>query len=455
MASQVFLILLVGIVLSAALALAAAGLEQRQAEQRLRFQRLADRVVDLTALLEAQPSFPPPGPLAAGPESPRLVGADLPAGAPDPALTERLGRRLGSRYAVEAFLPDDRACRDRPPPPPPEHDRSAPPPPPPPPLVSPPRPPAPDCRLVRVTLTGGRRVALVFPLGPKAQANDHAPLTPIYLLILSLAAAILAYLVARMATAPLRRLSNAATALGRDLDRTPLVVEGPLEVRHAAAAFNLMQARLKSHVIERTQMLAAITHDLQTPMTRLRLRLERVKDRALRDQLLADHADMQALIRDGLDLARLSDEGEALADLDVDSLLQTLRDDAVADGRSVSIGGQSGLVIRTRPQTLRRCLGNLLDNALKYAGSAELSASDEGAPTLAVSDSGPGIPPDKLDAVLQPFRRLEESRSRDTGGVGLGLTIAKSMAERAGAELRIENRSEGGLRCSLVFPVGR
>ncbi len=302
-------------------------------------------------------------------------------------------------------------------------------------------------------LNDGERLTLLFPMGPRAPFIDYRPLTPLYMAVLSLAAATLAYMVGRLSTAPLRRLAFAATALGRDLGRAPLVVEGPTEVRQAASAFNAMQTRLRIHLEERTYMLAAITHDLQTPMTRQRLRLEQIRDEALRNQLLADHADMQDLIRDGLELARLSGDNEPVVELDIDSLLQTLADDAVSAGGEVAISGQSGLVVKTRPHALKRCLANLLDNAMKYGERAEVCAIATDNVVIKVLDRGPGIPENELKAVLEPFYRLERSRSRKTGGTGLGLTIAKTMAERSNAELCVRNRDGGGLSAEIHFEV--
>jgi signal transduction histidine kinase len=280
-------------------------------------------------------------------------------------------------------------------------------------------------------------------------------LTPLFIIILALAAAGLAYGVARVATAPLRRLSKAAVDLGRDLNRPPLAVEGPSEVRSAAEAFNIMQVRLKRDLAERTHMLAAITHDLQTPMTRLRLRLEKVPDEALREQLLADQEAMLTMIREGLDLARASGEVEPLQELDIDSLLHSLCEDACDAGADVAITARCDCSVPTRPQALRRCVSNLLDNALKYAGAAELSAVRLGeAIQIRVVDHGPGIPPDRIEAMMEPFVRMESSRSRETGGVGLGLTIARILAERAGGTLELKNRPSGGLEALVRLRNG-
>lgn len=288
---------------------------------------------------------------------------------------------------------------------------------------------------------------MILPAGPPPPRSPPALLGPWSLAVLAVAAAALAYVVARLATAPVRRLAAAAEALGGDLDRPPLAVEGPTEVRQGARAFNRMQAQLKRREAERTHMLAAITHDLQTPLTRLRLRMEAVDDPALRAALLADGAAMLDLIRAGLDLARAAAGGGGPPErLDLDSLLDSLCEDAVAAGAEVSVVERCGAVVRTRPEALRRCVGNLLENALKHAGAAELACRRRGAAVeVEVRDRGPGVPPERLAEVLEPFVRLETSRSRETGGVGLGLTIARLMAGQAEGELSLANRPGGGL----------
>ena len=451
MASRVFLILLIGIVTAATLAFTVADLQRREGERRGREQRMTDRVADLAVFLNSAPRSLRPRLLGPGPEEPRWAATDAIPGTEDKDLTQRLAARLGTHARAVATVPLDDTCRPQPARPGPEPA----PPPPPVPLGgradrAPPPPPA--CRLIRMSLTSGERVAFVLPTRPKPPRPAQNPLTSGFLAILALTAAALAYVVARVATAPLRRLSKAAGDLGRDLDRRPLSLDGPSEVRQAAEAFNAMQVRLKRHLAERTQMLAAITHDLQTPMTRQRLRLEKVNDLELRAQLLADQAAMLEMIRDGLDLARAAGSAEAMQELDVDSLLQSLCEDAAELGVDVSIAARCEYSVRTRPQALKRCVSNLLDNALKYAGAAEMSARVEGSDiAIRVSDRGPGIAPDQLDAVFEPFARLETSRSRATGGVGLGLTIARLLGERAGASLTLRAREGGGLEATLLI----
>ena len=296
-----------------------------------------ERAADLAGVLQHAPLAVRPMLLGVGPEAARLAGPAPAKEPPDAELTARLAARLGSPAEVQATRPAAQACAappvGAPPPPPPEPG-----PPLPPAGGERPRPSPPDCRRIALTLSGGERVAVILPAGPRPRPAAPTPFSPIMLLVLASAAAALAYVTARLATAPVRRLATAAQALGRDLDRPPLPEEGPTEVRKGARAFNTMQAQIKRREDERTLMLAAITHDLQTPLTRLRLRLEKVVDPALRAALVADQAAMMELIRDGLDLARAAaGDGAALQDLDVDSLLQSLCEDAAEAGAQVRV----------------------------------------------------------------------------------------------------------------------
>ena len=257
----------------------------------------------------------------------------------------------------------------------------------------------------------------------------------------------------RMATRPLTRLAEAAQELGEDLDRPPLAEEGPREVRDAAAAFNAMQERLRAHFAERTRILAAVSHDLQTPITRMRLRAELMDDETLRERMLDDLAAMQALVEEGLAYAGgLAAPREDVLMTDIDALLAALVADYADGGRMVALGGTCGQPVATRPRTLRRLLGNLVDNALKFGDEVEI-AVDTGPDRLdiAVRDRGPGIPEVELDKVFEPFYRVEASRNRDTGGTGLGLAIARQLADVLDAELTLHNREGGGLEARLAL----
>jgi signal transduction histidine kinase len=261
------------------------------------------------------------------------------------------------------------------------------------------------------------------------------------------------WIAVRIATEPLSRLQRAADALGPDLNGTPLPQDGPNEVARAAGAFNAMQRRIADHLAERARILAAISHDLQTPITRMRLRADLLDDEALRRKLHGDLHEMQVLVEQGIDFARGRDTAEPPCPTDLHALLDSLICDYTDAGASVRLSGGAGAPVTTRPRALRRIVTNLIDNALKFGREVEVTLLQEsGAVAVAVLDRGPGIPDDKLQSVLQPFVRLEESRSRDTGGSGLGLAIAQQLAATLQASLILSNRSGGGLEAQLCLP---
>ena len=267
---------------------------------------------------------------------------------------------------------------------------------------------------------------------------------------------VLTWLAVRLATRPLMQLANAADAVGPAAASGPLPETGPREVARAATAFNAMQKRIQAHLAERTQILAAVSHDLQTPLTRLRLRSELIEDAALRDKLLTDLDAMQALVREGIAYARSAHgSSEEARPVDLYALLDSLVCDYTDAGQPVSLEVGQGLMLRTRPQALRRLLTNLVDNALKFAGAAQVvGGREDHAVFIAVRDRGPGIAPEELQAVLQPFYRVENSRSRETGGTGLGLAIAQQLAQALGGQLVLRNREDGGLEARLSLPAG-
>jgi signal transduction histidine kinase len=268
-----------------------------------------------------------------------------------------------------------------------------------------------------------------------------------------LAAALLSLFVARTATRPVRQMAAGAQALGESLDAPPMPVSGPIEVQRAAQAMNSLQSRLKASIAAKSQILAAVTHDIQTPMTRMRLRLEKVEDPELRQRLLGDLAAMQALAREGLEIARDTPSAEPVAVVALDSLMKALADDERDAGHDVVFVKGCDCDVQARPQGLKRCLANLIDNAIRYAGSACISTVEHADHVVVqIDDAGPGIPEDQLAAVMEPFVRLETSRSRDTGGSGLGLAIAARLARDMNGELTLANRPEGGIRASLRLP---
>ncbi|MCC8992367.1 MAG: HAMP domain-containing protein [Candidatus Contendobacter sp.] len=273
------------------------------------------------------------------------------------------------------------------------------------------------------------------------------------LLVLLVSVAGLAALAVRTLTRPLAGLADAATELGQDIHRPALAETGPLEVRRAAQAFNTMQGRLIRYIQDRDRILAAVSHDLKTPITRLRLRMELLEESPLREKFQADLDEMQQMAQASLDFLRGGETSEPLATLDLDALLESLREDAEDAGQKLRIAGTVRQPLRCRPLALKRCLTNLIDNALKYGQQAEITLMDAPARlTLTLHDQGPGIPEAEQERVFEPFYRLESSRSRDTGGVGLGLSIARNIARAHGGELTLRNHPQGGLEVVLEIP---
>jgi signal transduction histidine kinase len=236
----------------------------------------------------------------------------------------------------------------------------------------------------------------------------------------------------------------------------PLPETGPAEIAAAAAAFNAMQRQITEHLAERTRILAAISHDLQTPLTRMKLRAELLDETGVRSKMLDDLNEMQALVQEGLTYARsMHSMNEALCRVDLSAFLSSLAADYNDQGREIALAKVPDVVITTRPHALRRIVSNLLDNALKFGHDVELcaEATDESHVTLRILDRGPGIPEHELEAVLKPFYRVESSRSRETGGTGLGLAIAQQLTLALNARLSLTNRPEGGLEARILLPL--
>ena len=258
----------------------------------------------------------------------------------------------------------------------------------------------------------------------------------------------------RRVTAPLGMLSAAADRLGRDVGAEPLAETGTREMQSAARAFNRMQERLRRLIESRTQMLAALSHDLRTPLTLLRLRAEEVADADERDKMLATIAEMDEMIGTTLAFARDEVRAEPRRRVDVAALLASVVDDMADAGLPVTMAPAAPLTHECQPGALKRAITNLLDNAVKYGKRAQAAISaTANAIEITIDDDGPGIPEAELPRVFQPFYRVEESRSRDTGGTGLGLAIAQSIVQAHGGELTLANRPGGGLRATIKLPV--
>ncbi|CDN51027.1 ATP-binding protein [Neorhizobium galegae] len=259
----------------------------------------------------------------------------------------------------------------------------------------------------------------------------------------------------RQAIRPLGDLAAAADALDPDRKGPPLSEAGPSEVAHAARAFNAMRDRIAHYLEERVQILAAVSHDLQTPITRMRLRADMADDSPERDKLVHDLGEIERLVQDGIAYARSAHgSGEKISRIDLASFIDSIAYDYQDTGKAVTVLGVVQGTASTKPHALRRILSNFIDNAVKFAGAAEIGVErrSEGDVVITVLDRGPGIPEDMLEAAMQPFFRLEQSRNRETGGTGLGLAIAQQLAAALGGSVRLYNRAGGGLAAEIAIP---
>ncbi|MEO6354710.1 MAG: ATP-binding protein [Burkholderiaceae bacterium] len=439
MAGRVFLILLCGMLATIALTFWLSDSERQRTIGQFRDVHQVERAEQLTLALDALPAANRQAFL----ETAKRIGLRVESAQSGlreltvPSdFAQSLGTHLGRDFRVASLQTNAADC----------HRRAT------------PSALGPQCEITRITLRDGTLLRMTM-LPPR---NGMPPLHRDFLLYLALfvcSIGVLAYLVARMTMRPLKQLAQAAFDLGNDLNHPPLALAGSNEIRQAGSAFNAMQKRIRDHLQQRTQMLAAITHDLQTPLTRLRLRLEKVADDELRDKLIGDLSAMQDMVREGLELARSMASSEPMQRLDLDSLLDSVCSDAFDAGQQVSLSGHAGKSMLARPNTLRRCLVNLIDNAVKYGQSAAVSvavgavnAVDAGNIVIRIRDRGPGIAPDQLARVFEPFYRIETSRSRQSGGTGLGLTIASNIAEQHGGSLALRNHPDGGLEAVLTLP---
>lgn len=435
---RLFLVLVVGLVGAVALTSLLAQRERAQVVEQYRDRAAAAR---LAAIVQMLSPLSPEARAAAAAALParnwrvRFGEAELAPNAPPPSsgLAGLLAEAVGEAALVEEATlgrPDD--CRE---------DQET-------------CPPVPRVSSARVVFPDGQSARL-FHAETRARPprGDHRPPFP-HLVLFGIVLAAAAWLAVQLALRPLRRLAKAAENLGRDIEHPPLALDGPSEMRQAAEAFNAMQERIRAQVAERTQILAAISHDLKTPLTRMRLRLEPCADEALRDRLLDDLRTMNALIEEGLDLAQSLDAREPPRRLDLASLLHSLCDDAADAGQDVACEAEGRALVIGRPGALRRVFSNLIDNAVKYGGRARVGLEvGEGGVRAVVRDMGPGIPEEHLADVLKPFYRLETSRSRETGGTGLGLAIAANLLAAQQGRLTLRNLPEGGLEAAVDLPA--
>jgi len=272
--------------------------------------------------------------------------------------------------------------------------------------------------------------------------------------VMLVAIAVFSAIVVHQLTRPLARFARASQRLGIDVDAPPLPESGPVEIRQATAAFNQMQNRIKIFVEDRTQMIAAISHDLGTPIARMRLRTEFVEDDEQRNKMLADLTDMEKMVSSTLSFVRDEAKREPLEKVDFTTLLQRVCDDISDTGFQVTLEIESKTIpYYCHPAALRRALSNLIENAARYGNEARVSMREKSDELIIViEDSGPGIPEDRMEEVFKPFFRLENSRSRETGGTGLGMTVARTIIRAHGGDIALENLDGGGLGMVVNLP---
>jgi signal transduction histidine kinase len=312
--------------------------------------------------------------------------------------------------------------------------------------------PGPFARLFDVTVTLPDRERILF----RTPAPLPGPPLPrqifVNLGILTVVLGLVLFVMTRTITRPLRDLANAADAVGRGANHPPLPEKGARELRGATRAFNTMQDRLHRYLESRTRVLAAMSHDLRTTLTRLRLRAESIESDELRTRMAADLDEMAHMVHGALGLFRGLNDEEPLEPVDIDALLETLQREFAELGASVTVEGHAQRPFPAKPRALKRCLTNLLENAVKYGTRARVQVTDGEELAIRIRDEGPGIPAEALEQVFEPFFRIDPSRSRDTGGTGLGLSIARDIAQAHGGTVSLGNLPERGLEVVLTLP---
>ncbi|HQT64375.1 MAG: two-component sensor histidine kinase [Acidocella sp. 20-57-95] len=380
-----------------------------------------------------------------------IVGYGIPP-AIRPRGLELRGTTNPQQYIVSFALPDEHGLNPPAPSLPP--DEAAPDQP----SLTPPAPPP----------TGGRPNSLFHP--PQTWLTIITPIRPpqpwrspefsTAFIVMSLLGAVMIFWAVQHLLVPVRTLAQAAERLGRDVANAPDLPEtGPTELVTAAMAFNTMASRIRRFVEDRTFLITAIGHDLRTPITRLKLRAEYMEDDEQRLKMLADLDEMEAMVSATLAFGRDIAASEGITLIDLPSLLRTILDD-VSDGLgepsdALKYNGPDHLAIRARPLSLKRAIINLVNNAVKYGDAALVSLVQKNAHTVQidVEDKGPGIPASDTETVFEPFRRLETSRNRETGGSGLGLSIARNIVRAHGGDITLLNMPGGGLRARITLPI--
>ena len=413
------------------------------AEPPLRQSGIFDQVLEIVHMIDAAPPELRPR-LAAATRPAKFAVSWRPAGSsvavvldgleqkiPDNPAAERLPRLFGPDYRVRLFSPDNAQLAV---------------------------PVLPDGKPV---LPAGYSVAIGLPdaswviIHADQRFWGIAPvaLGLVWLSILVLATAVISLIATRQLVKPIRHFTDAILLFGTHPKAAPMAEAGPAEFRGVITAFNVMQDRIQKLISYRTAMLAAISHDLRTPLTRIRLRGEFIEDPIQQQRLFDDVDELQQMVDGALAFFRGDAQEEAVTPLDLPSLVQTILDDFADQGVALPYRGPARLPLLGRPLALKRAIANVIENAVKYATPPEVGLStEETQVTITVSDRGPGIAEEALALVFTPFYRLEASRNRATGGVGLGLTAAQSIVREHGGEIILANRPEGGLEARIVLP---
>jgi signal transduction histidine kinase len=302
---------------------------------------------------------------------------------------------------------------------------------------------------IDITLPDGWSVSFIVPNFPMEMVSVLWRLSPLFIVI-----GLLSVWTARRLAAPIRDFAGAAERLGVDMIAPPLVVRGPHELRMAIRAFNLMQERLRRFLEDRTQMLAAISHDLRAPLARLRLRAEFVEDEEQQRKMFGDLDAMNAMIGTTLAFARDATRQEPRTLVDLGILVEDVCEDVTDAGGVASYLGPRGIEVTCRPSVINRAVANLVDNAVKYGGSARVHIVREpGQVVIVIDDDGPGIPAEEQEKVFAPFYRLDPARDPERGGIGLGLCVARTIAREHGGDVTLGNRDGGGLSVRVELPM--
>jgi signal transduction histidine kinase len=295
---------------------------------------------------------------------------------------------------------------------------------------------------------------LVFSVAKRTWGMPWADRLVVWLCFLAVSITIVTAFAAHQFSKPIERLAAAVRQFGLNPQAPPITETGPKELQEVVTTFNAMQAQIQKFVAYRTMMLAAISHDLRTPLTRMRLRGEFIEDKEQQARLFRDVDEMQSMVDEALAFFRDDAIAEETTSFDLPHVLLTIANDYADQDIDIGYTGPAHAVYRGRPFALKRAFTNLIDNAAKYATTPEIELSwEEAALVVAIRDRGPGIPPDALDNVFRPYYRIDKSRNRATGGVGLGLTVAQAIVQGHGGEIILKNRPGGGLEARIVLPV--